>query len=62
MVLAAIVAGFSAVALNNVPNKLGLIIAVFIGIAVGLVAENLSPKNTVEKSLKSAPISDDIPS
>ena len=34
MILAALVAGVSAVALNNIPNKLGLIIAVFIGIAL----------------------------
>lgn len=45
MVLAALVAGLSAVTLNNLPNKLGLIIAVFIGIAVGIIAEVLSPKN-----------------
>jgi 4-azaleucine resistance transporter AzlC len=45
MVLAALVAGVSAVALNNVPNKLGLIVAVFIGIAVGLAAEMLSPND-----------------
>lgn len=45
MVLAALVAGLSAVALNKLPNQLGLIVAVFIGIAVGLAAEALSPKN-----------------
>jgi 4-azaleucine resistance transporter AzlC len=45
MVLAALVAGVSAVAFNNMPNKLGLIIAVFIGIAVGLFAEMLSPNS-----------------
>ncbi len=39
MVLAALAAGLSAVLLNGLPNKLGLIAAVFIGIGVGLLAE-----------------------
>jgi len=43
MVLAALTAGLSAVALNDLPNKLGIIVAVFIGIAVGLATEILSP-------------------
>ncbi len=62
MALAALVAGLSAVALNNVPNKLGLILAVFIGIAVGLVAETLLPNDTVEDALKPTPITEEIPS
>lgn len=41
MVLAALSAGLSAVLLNGLPNKLGLIVAVFIGIGVGLLAERL---------------------
>ena len=45
MVLAALAAGISAVALNNVPNKLGFIIAVLIGIAVGLATESLTPNS-----------------
>jgi len=45
MILASLAAGFSAVAFNILPNKLGLLVAVFIGIAVGLAAEALSPKN-----------------
>ncbi len=39
MVLAALAAGLSAVLLNGLPNKLGLIVAVFIGIGMGLLAE-----------------------
>jgi 4-azaleucine resistance transporter AzlC len=46
MILAALVAGIGAVALDGVPNRLGFIIAVFIGIAVGLVAEILTPNST----------------
>ncbi len=62
MVLAALVAGLSAVALNNLPNKLGLIVAVFIGIGVGIAAEMFSPKDTIEDALKPTPISEEIPS
>lgn len=55
MLLAALVAGFGAVILNSLPNKLGLIVAVFIGIAVGIVAENLSDKDKfVGETYKSA--------
>lgn len=55
MILAALVAGFSAVAFNGLPNKLGLIVAVFIGIAVGISTEALSPKtDTIGDSFKSA--------
>jgi 4-azaleucine resistance transporter AzlC len=62
MVLAALVAGLSAVAFNNVPNKLGLIVAVFIGIAVGLIAESLIP-NSVSVEEMPAPITTkEIPS
>lgn len=45
MLLAAVVAGVGAVALNGLPNKLGLIVAVFIGIAVGILSESLSDDN-----------------
>ena len=63
MVLAALSAGLSAVALNNLPNKLGLIVAVFIGITVGIAAEILSPKsNHLDEVLKPSPISEDMPS
>lgn len=62
MILAALVAGFGAVVLNDLPNKLGLIIAVFIGIAVGITTEVLSPKNTsLEERLKSS-ISEEVAS
>lgn len=55
MLLAALVAGFGAVILNSLPNKLGLIVAVFIGIAVGIIAENLSDKDKfVGETYKSA--------
>jgi 4-azaleucine resistance transporter AzlC len=62
LVLAALVAGLSAVALNNVPNKLGLIIAVFIGIAVGLIAETLSPNDALEDEMPQPITSEEIPS
>ena len=62
MVLAALVAGLSAVALNNLPNKLGLIIAVFVGIAVGIATEIFSPAST-NADLASQPITtEEIPS
>ncbi len=54
MALAALVAGLSAVALNNLPNKLGLIVAVFIGIGTGLVSEALMSKN--QKAQPSNPL------
>lgn len=55
MLLAALVAGFGAVILNSLPNKLGLIVAVFIGIAVGIITENLSDKDKfVGETYKSA--------
>jgi 4-azaleucine resistance transporter AzlC len=47
MILAALVAGVSALTFNNLPNKLGLIVAVFIGIAVGIITETLSPKTEI---------------
>ncbi|MBA3869413.1 MAG: AzlC family ABC transporter permease [Anaerolineae bacterium] len=62
MVLAALVAGFSAVALNNVPNKLGLIIAVFIGIAVGLITEMLTGETTPVDPVAQPITTEEIPS
>lgn len=60
MVLAAIAAGLSAVALYGMPNKLGLIVAVFIGIAVGVVSERMMGKDepvtpTVEGNMDGMP-------
>ncbi len=63
MVLAALVAGLSAVALNSLPNKLGLIVAVFIGIAVGIATESLSPKDKfVGDALRPSSSTEEIPS
>ena len=62
MVLAALVAGLSAVALNNVPNKLGLIIAVFIGIAVGIIAETLTGETTPVDTAVQPVTTEEIPS
>jgi 4-azaleucine resistance transporter AzlC len=62
MVLAALVAGLSAVALNNVPNKLGLIIAVFIGIAVGIIAETLTGETAPVDTAVQPVTTEEIPS
>jgi 4-azaleucine resistance transporter AzlC len=53
MLLAALVAGVSAVALNHVPNRLGLLIAVFIGIVVGLLTEMLTGRRRLPIPLQS---------
>ena len=62
MVLAALVAGFGAVALHNLPNQLGLIVAVFIGIGVGLFMEALSPNSVSEEEMPQPITSEEIPS
>ena len=62
MVLASLVAGFSAVVFNNLPNKLGLLVAVFIGIAVGVTAEVLLTKNAPLNELTQPITTEEIPS
>jgi 4-azaleucine resistance transporter AzlC len=62
MVLAALVAGLSAVALHNLPNQLGLIVAVSIGIAVGIAAEILSPQDTVSSDVAHPITTEEMPS
>ena len=62
MILAALVAGVSAIALNNIPNRLGLIVAVFIGIAVGLAAEMLSSNSAPIDPITQPITTEEIPS
>jgi 4-azaleucine resistance transporter AzlC len=63
MLLSALAAGISAVAFHNLPNQLGLILAVFIGIAVGIVTETLSPQNAALSDVAQQPITtEEIPS
>jgi 4-azaleucine resistance transporter AzlC len=62
LALAALVAGLSAVVLNNVPNKLGLIIAVFIGITVGLITEVLTGETMPIDSATQTITTEEIPS
>ena len=63
MVFAALAAGVSAVAFHNLPNQLGLIVAVFIGIAVGIATEMLSPQNAALSDMAQQPITtEEIPS
>ncbi|MBI1276913.1 MAG: branched-chain amino acid ABC transporter permease [Anaerolineaceae bacterium] len=62
MTLAALVAGVSAVIFNDVPNKLGLIIAVSIGIVVGLITDNLTGETTPIESVTPPITTDEIPS
>ena len=42
MLLSAVVSGAAALALNDMPNKLGLLIAALLGIAAGYLAETMS--------------------
>lgn len=62
MVVAALVAGLSAVALNDLPNKLGLIVAVGIGIAVGLITETLTGETTPIDPVAQPITTEEIPS
>jgi len=62
MTLAALVAGMSAVIFNNVPNKLGLIIAVCIGIAVGIMTEIITGETTPVEPVAQPITTDEIPS
>ncbi|MBZ0278305.1 MAG: AzlC family ABC transporter permease, partial [Anaerolineae bacterium] len=43
LLIAALMAGISAVLLNGLPNKISLIVAALIGVASGVVAESLMP-------------------
>lgn len=62
MTLAALVAGVIAVIFNNVPNKLGLIIAVFIGIAVGILTEIVTGETSAVETVPQPITTDEIPS
>lgn len=44
LLLAAVSAGLSAAVFYNLPNKMGLIVAALIGVAVGVIAESRLPK------------------
>jgi 4-azaleucine resistance transporter AzlC len=44
LLVAAVVGGLSAVLFNSLPNQMGLIVAALIGVAAGVIAENLLPK------------------
>ncbi len=44
MVLAAVAAGLTALVANPLPHRLGLIVAALVGVAVGVIAENLNTR------------------
>ena len=53
VLLATVVAGLSAVLFHGLPNQIGLIVAALIGVAAGVIAENLTP--SPQPDLRSSP-------
>jgi 4-azaleucine resistance transporter AzlC len=51
LLLSAITAGLSAVLLNGLPNKMSLIIAALLGVAVGVVTEAIAPPKQEQNSV-----------
>ncbi|MEO8608780.1 MAG: AzlC family ABC transporter permease [Chloroflexota bacterium] len=53
VLLAAVVGGLSAVLFHSLPNQIGLIVAALLGVAAGVIAENLTP--SPQPDLRSSP-------
>lgn len=56
MLACAVVAGVTALATNSLPNKLGLMLAAFLGIAAGMIVETLQNR---QQSLTISPVSEE---
>jgi len=55
LLLAAVVAGLSAVLFDGLPNHIGLLVAALLGVAAGVIAENLLPEAATAESRPSQP-------
>jgi predicted branched-subunit amino acid permease len=53
ILLATVVGGLSAVLFHGLPNQMGLIVAALLGVAAGVIAENLTP--SPQPDLRSSP-------